>query len=113
MAVFPKQLATPRQIPNSVTTIYTSTNVKTIIDRCVICNTTGTAATLELYLVESGGTAGTSNQAIKTRSIAAGETYLCPEVAGQILSDGGTLQTNSGTNNALSIILSGRQISGS
>lgn len=112
MAVFPKKIVATQQIAATNATYYTATNVYTIIDSAYVCNTTAGAVTVTIDLVDSGGTAGDSERAISARSIAAGETYLCPELVGQILNPGDTIQGLASTATSLTLRVSGREISG-
>ena len=92
---------------NSQTTQYTASNCKTRIDKFTGTNTSGSTATLSVNLVGSGGTAGNNNLIVKTKSIAAGECYTCPEVVGQVLESGGFISTIAGTASAITIMASG------
>lgn len=65
---------------------------KRVVKSAQLCNTTAGAVACTVYLVPSGGTAGASNTYISARSIAAGETYNCPELIGQGLNAGGFVQ---------------------
>lgn len=65
---------------------------KRIIKSAALCNTTGSPVACTVYLVPSGGTAGASNTYISARSIAAGETYNCPELIGEGLNAAGFVQ---------------------
>jgi len=96
---------------NSQTTQYTSTNVVTIIDKFTATNYSGTAATLSVNLVTSGGAAGNDNLIVKTKTLQAGETYTFPELIGQVLAVGGFISTIAGTATAINIRASGRVIS--
>jgi len=96
---------------NSQTTQYTSTNVVTIIDKFTATNYSGSAATLSVNLVTSGGAAGNDNLIVKTKTLQAGETYTFPELIGQVLAVGGFISTIAGTATAINIRASGRVIS--
>jgi hypothetical protein len=49
-------------ITTGVTTVYTTpVNTRTYVKDINICNTTATSLTVSVYLVPSGGTAGTGN----------------------------------------------------
>ena len=110
MAVTVKNLIPPKQAENSQTTQYTAANCKTIIDKFTVTNTNTANVTFSVNLVVLAGTAGTSNLIVKTRSIVPGETYLCPELVGQVLEDGGFISTLAGTASALTITASGREV---
>lgn len=110
MAVTVKNLIPAKQAENSQTTQYTATNCKAIIDKFTVTNTNTANVTFSVNLVASGGTAGTDNLIVKTRSIVPGETYLCPELVGQVLEAGGFISTLAGTASALTITASGREV---
>lgn len=87
-------ISDPAQLTASAATYGTvvAALTKRIIRSASVTNTTAAPVALTLYLVPSGGTAGASNALISARSIAAGETYNCPELVGKGLNAGGFLQ---------------------
>lgn len=112
MTVVAKTLVESVQAANAETTQYTApANTRTIIDKMTATNTTGAAVTLTTKLVPSGGTAGPSNTVMSAQSIAAGATYLCPEVAGHTLNPGDFLSTLAGAAASITIRVSGREVS--
>ena len=112
MAVIATVIIAPKQAENSQTTQYTAgVGQRVIIDKFTVTNTTGTPATLAINLVESGGSAAAANLMLDDKSIAAGETYTCPEVVGHVLEAGDFISTLAGTATALTIRASGRVIS--
>lgn len=110
MAVTVKNIIPRKQIENVQTGQYTAINCKTIIDKFTVTNTSAANATISVNLIASGGSAGDSNLVIKTRAIAPNETYACPELIGQVLESGGFISTLAGTASALTISVSGREI---
>lgn len=92
MSVTIAQLVSPQTISDAITAYYTSTNVKTRIDKLTVGNPSATARTVSLYLVPSGGSPSDANVITKTKSIAPGETWNCPDMIGQVLASGGTLR---------------------
>ncbi|MEQ1073048.1 MULTISPECIES: hypothetical protein [Acinetobacter] len=92
------------------TTQYTAQNCKTIIDKFTITNISTAAITFNCNLVLSAGAAGTSNLVLKDKSVAAGETYVCPELVGHSIEPGGFISTIASTASALVIRASGREI---
>lgn len=110
MTTTPTCLLEAKYAENSQTTQFTSTSVKTIIDKFSATNVTASAATLAINIVASGGSASTSNVILQTKSIAPGECYLCPEIVGQILLTGDFVSTLGGTASAIVIRASGRQV---
>jgi hypothetical protein len=111
MTVTVKVLIPAKQAENSQTTQYTATNVKAIIDKFTVTNTSGNNVTFSCNLVTVSGSAGASNLIIDTRTIVPDETYTCPELVGQALEPGGFISTIAGTATSLTIRASGREIS--
>lgn len=112
MAVSPKKLVSTQQLTNANATYYTAENCYTIVDAAYLCNTTALPVTATIDLVDSGGSAGVAKRCISARSIAAGETYTCPELVGEILNPGDTIQGLAGANTSITFRVSGREITG-
>ena len=111
MTVTVKVLLPPKQLENAQTTQYTATNVKAIIDKATVTNTSANNVTLSVNLVTSGGSAGSANLIIDTRTIVPDETYLCPELVGQVLEAGSFISTIAGAATSLTMRVSGREVS--
>lgn len=111
MTVTVKVLIPAKQAENSQTTQYTATNVKAIIDKFTVTNTSASNVTFSCNLVTVSGSAGASNLIIDTRTIVPDETYTCPELVGQALDVGGFISTIAGAATSLTIRASGREIS--
>lgn len=111
MAVTAKVLVAPKQLENSQTAQYTATNVRAIIDKATITNTSGSNVTVSVNLVTVSTSASSSNLIISSRTIVPAETYLCPELVGQILDSGGFISTIAGAATSLTFRVSGREIS--
>ena len=90
-----------RQVPNSNTTIYTANGVQSIIRQIIVANTTGSDATIKLWV---NGTAD-GNVILPFTSVLAGAHG---EYNGAItLNVGESLSALSGTNNAITISVFG------
>jgi hypothetical protein len=111
MTVIIKVLIPAKQAENSQTTQYTAVNVKAIIDKFTVTNTSGNNVTFSCNLVTVSGSAGASNLIVDSRTIVPDETYTCPELVGQALEPGGFISTIAGTATSLTIRASGREIS--
>jgi hypothetical protein len=94
---------------NAQTTQYTSTGLKTIIDKFTATNTTGGNVTFAVNLVNSGGATGSGNLMF-TRTILAGQCYTCPELVGHVLEAGDFISTLAGAAASITIRSSGRQV---
>ena len=96
---------------NSQTTQYTSTGVTTIIDKFTATNYNAAAATISVNIVTSGDTAGNQNLIVKTKTLQPTETYTFPELVGQVLMATGYISTIASIASALTIRVSGREVS--
>jgi hypothetical protein len=110
MTVIIKVLIPAKQAENAQTTQYTATNVKAIIDKFTVTNTSANNVTFSCNLVTSGGSAGASNLIVDARTLVPDECYTCPELVGQALDVGGFISTLAGAASSLTIRASGREI---
>jgi hypothetical protein len=81
-----------------------------VIDKFTVTNNSAANVSLSINLIPSGGSASTANRVLNTRLIAVGECYICPEMAGQVLEDGGFISTLASAASSLTISASGREI---
>lgn len=95
-------------VPAAETPVLTAT-VTTLIDAVNVFNSSGAAATVALKVYATGGTPGAGNMQAFA-SIAANQSYQCPELVGQTLNAGDVVSALAGTASALVIRISGRQI---
>lgn len=108
MTVTAKRLVNGSQLTGAAAAYYTAPALtKAVVKNANVCNSTGGAISLTLYLVPSGGTADATNILISARSIAAGAVDRCPEVVNQVIEAGGSLQAL-GAN--LTLVASGVEI---
>lgn len=110
MTVTVKNLFAAKQAENAQTTQYTAVAKTTIIDKHTVTNTTGGGVAYTVNIVPSGSVASASNQVLPAKTIAAGETYHCPEVVGQVLNPGDFISTLAGAAASLTILANGREI---
>lgn len=110
MTVTVKAIIPAKRVETAQTTQYTAVNCTTIIDKMTVTNTTAANVLLSVNLVSLGGSESDSNLIIDERSIGPGETYVCTEIAGQVLESGGFVSALAGTDTALTIRASGREI---
>lgn len=94
---------------NAQTTQYTSTGIKTIIDKFTATNTTGGNVTFAVNLVPASGAAGAGNLMF-SRIILPGQCYTCPELVGQVLEAGDVISTLAGAAASITIRAAGRQV---
>lgn len=110
MTTIAKPLITAQYAPNTETTLYTASGVRTAIDKFTGTNTSASTTTLAVKLVPSGGTAGASNLLI-TKTLTAGEAYTFPEIVGHWLEAGGFISVLAGAASAVVVRASGREVS--
>lgn len=110
MSVTAKPLVTSGYAAATETTIYTSTGVRTILDKFTVYNSDTAPITYTVKLVPSSGTAGASH-VIVSKVVAVGETYTLPEVIGHVLEPGGFISEIASTGSKLVRRVSGREVS--
>lgn len=111
MAVYVKVLIPAKIAEAAQTTQYTAQNVTTIIDKFTATNFDIVAATISVNLVTVGGTAGNNNVITKSKTLQANETYIFPELVGQVLAPGGYISTIASGATSVNIRASGREVS--
>ena len=111
MTVVVKVLIPAKQAESAQTTQYTANNVKAIIDKFTVTNTSASNTTFSCNLVTVVGTANAANLIIDARTIVPDETYTCPELVGHVLDSGGFISTLASAAASLTIRASGREIS--
>lgn len=93
----------------TLVTAATSPKKRVQLQVLTVCNTTGTAATVTVYLVKSGGAADATSKLIDARSVAANASERLLELVNQVLEPGDSLRMQAGTANALTVRVSGEE----
>lgn len=109
MAIKAKELIPAKYAENTQTTQFIA-QTPTAIDKFTITNTSAAIVKFSLNIVPTSLTAGPSNLIIKEKSVAVGDTYVCPEIVGHNLEVGSFISTLVDTVDALVIRASGREI---
>lgn len=113
MTVNAKRLALA-QLTNADAAIVTATaNVTTVVKRAVFTNTSGSPVTLTVNVVPNAGSSTASNRVIdpQKRTLAAGESYVAPELAGVVLAGGDMIRGLASANTAVTAAIFGVEIS--
>lgn len=110
MAVKVKCIIPSKQLEEAQTNQYIAANAKTMIDKVTVTNTTAAAVTFSCNIVPSGGAVGDANALIKDKSVASGETYVCPELVGHVLESGDAISMIASAATSLTIRASGREV---
>lgn len=104
------QLVAPQQLTNADATIYAAPSQTTAkIGRAVFTNTTAGAVTITSGIT-TGGALGAATTLISARTLAPGEAYVSPELAGAVLPAGSALRAYSNTTSAVTVTVSGLTI---
>jgi hypothetical protein len=121
---FESELQRPTQLliavaPSETTVGTSATTVRTVdvnkfflIEECTITNVTVGTETFTVYLVESGGAAGTSNAVIYQEQIAINSSLRLSTLSGLMLDPGTTLQIKTSSSAGINITLWGIEVSG-
>jgi hypothetical protein len=89
MTVTATVLIESKAASTSNNTEYTSTNLRTIIDKFTAVNTSTTvAASISVSLVPYSSTVADNNTIVKTKTLQPLETYTFPELVGHVLGNG-------------------------
>ena len=110
MTVTAKTLVPAKFVETAQTTQYTASNATVIIDKFTATNISGSTATINVNLVTQTYTPDSSNLIVKDKSLAASETYIFPELVGQILGSGAFISTTASTASAINMRVSGREV---
>ena len=93
MAVTNKRLIEGAALTASASALYAApAKARTIIKRLTLANCGALPASVTVYLVPPSGSAGDASTAVKARTLAAGETWICGAAEGHVLESGGSIQ---------------------
>lgn len=111
MTVRAQRLVPGSQLTTAAVAYYTSpTGTTAVIKRAVFSNTTAAPQTITVNVVPAAGAVAAANQVINARTVAPGESYVSPELAGVVLGAGDSLQALSSAGAAITLMVSGIQI---
>lgn len=86
-----------------------SNGLGTVITNFTASNDTGNTRSYKAYIVASGGSA--TEALVPTRNIVTNRTDIPPEMAGQFIPAGGTLQMETSAATSIFFTVSGRELS--
>ncbi len=109
MTVTPQAIIQSQYAPNVQTTVYTASSRRCILDKFAAYNGTVGPVTLTVNIVPVSGTAGASNVLV-SKSVAAGETYIFPELVGFVLGPGDFISLVASAATSLVIRAAGREV---
>ena len=106
-----QKLIAGSQLTATAATYYTApANTKARIDNMTLTNTTANAVTATVHVISAGATETALNMIISARTLAAGETYNCPEAVGKVMLATGTIRAFAGSATSISIQADGIEI---
>lgn len=101
------QLVAPLQLGSGDAAVYSTPTLTTAkIGRVVFTNTTASPTTITAGIT-TGGALAASTTMISARSLAPGEAYVSPELAGAVIPAGSQLHASAGTAAAVTFTASG------
>lgn len=102
------QVFGPVQLTTGDVTEYTSpASTITTLTRAVFTNVNSVAVTLNVNVVRSGGSVGSTNLLIDAYPLSAGQAYVASELAGMILQPGDFVSCKAGTATSINAVCSG------
>jgi len=87
------------QVANSTTDLYTSSG-DSVVTSMIFCNTSGSDATLTVYVIPNGSSAGDSTTILKTVTVLTTDTYVF-DTSRLLLSTSDKISAVSSVNNAI------------
>ena len=110
MTVVVRTIIPAKLAENAQTVQYQSTNVITIIDKFTATNVSGAVATLSVNILNAPGAASDANLIVKLKALQPSETYLFPELVGQVMQPNSVISTIASASSAITIRASGREV---
>ena len=105
----PKRLTNPTVLTTSYVTQYAAPSATTtIVKQLIISNPTGTAATVNVSIVPSGGSASTSNNILGGLTVSANSTLVFD--LSQVLATGDFISALASAGSTLNIVVSGVEV---
>lgn len=107
----PKRLIDGVEIANTSTLMYTApSNTTVVVKSATVCETTDAAITLDLWIVESGGSAADANLLYNDLAVSAKATVDLSSLVNKVLQAGDMIYAQASTASALSLHLSGSEV---
>ena len=113
MTITAKQMVAPQQLTNADALYYTlPANTTGIIKRATFTNTSAGAVTITANIVASAGSSSAANRVIDPQSttLAAGQTYVAPELAAKTMPAGTMIRMLASANAAITVAIDGVEI---
>lgn len=109
--ITPKSMVNGTNLTDAAATYYTApAGTRAIVKRATFCNDHSSVVTVTINLVPSGGSAAYGNQITKTKALAAGETWSCPDVENHVLEAGGFISMVASVTAKIGVRISGYEV---
>lgn len=109
--ITPKSLVNGTNLTAAAATYYTAgSGTKAIVKKATFCNDHTSVVTVTINLVPSAGAAAYGNQIAKTKALAAGETWSCPDVENHVLEAGGFISMVASVDAKVGVRISGYEV---
>jgi hypothetical protein len=106
-----KSMVNGVNLTNVAVTYYTApAATKALIKKATFTNDHNVVVTVTINLVPSGGAAAYGNQITKTRALAAGESWSCPDVENHVLEAGGFISMVASVDAKVGVRISGYEL---
>jgi hypothetical protein len=111
MQRLPKQLVPTAQLTNAAATYYTAlAGVIADISAATATNVTAGVVTVTVYLVASGGSAGSTNTVVETKSVPANSSVQLWELVGQKVPAGATIRALASSAASINLTVGGYEV---
>lgn len=107
MAIIPAFLGSAQLTTTTAPVLTVAAGLHAVIKSATFTNITGSAATITVYRVPSGGSPGSDNALLLSFSIAANTTYIARELQNVVLGAGDSIQAKASAGTAINCFLDG------
>lgn len=107
MAVVPAFLGSAQLTTTTAPVLTVASGVHAVIKSALFTNITGSAATVTVYRVPSGDTAGSDNAVLLSFSVAANTAYIARELQNIVLGPGDSIQAKASAGASINVWLDG------
>ena len=109
--ITPKSLVNGVSLTDAAATYYTvGANTRGVITKATFTNDDASAVTLTINLIPSAGSAGYANTIVKEKSLAAGETWSCSDIASHVLEASGYISMVASVTDKIGCRISGYEV---
>jgi hypothetical protein len=107
----PKSFVDGTNLTNAAAPYYTvPLSTRAIVKKATFCNDDAIPVTVTINLVPSGGSAAYGNRITKTKALAAGETWSCPDVENHVMEASGFISMVASVTAKIGVRISGYEV---